>query len=304
MALKDPRASVLARLKNRFRKEGGQYQYLLQLFLQEEFIRRLSRSPHKDRFILKGGMMLYVLTDFKGRATRDMDFDLLCQSNQHDRIRQFITEICQVRTENDFVSLTFNSASQILIKREFAGSRVNILGQIGKVRIPFSIDIGYVGDVFPAPVPLEVRPQLPGFTSSRILAFQLETVIAEKLHAIVSQLKTFSRMKDFYDIYFLAGNFVFGGVLLAETIRLTFAERNCLLTKDVFDRIDALAYEERITTMWDAYLPALRGGLDLKEVLSGIRLFLSPVIDALLVGRVFDCRWDPLKKRWDPTVEQ
>ena len=101
--------TILARLKNQSKEQNIAFQVCLQLFFQEEFLRRLSISDYKDNLILKGGMFIYTLTEFDSRPTRDMDFLVRKLSGDLQNIQKVMTEICNVKTENDFLKLLLNS---------------------------------------------------------------------------------------------------------------------------------------------------------------------------------------------------
>jgi predicted nucleotidyltransferase component of viral defense system len=99
--MKDIAASVLARLKNQAKETGLSYQICLQLFCQEEFLRRLSLSPYSRNFILKGGMFIYTLTEFQSRVTQDIDFLMRKIKNESNKVREIMEEISRVSTSND-----------------------------------------------------------------------------------------------------------------------------------------------------------------------------------------------------------
>ena len=101
-------ASVLAKLKNKAKQTGKPMQLHLQLFCQEEFLRRLALSKYSSHLILKGGLFIYTLTNFESRATIDVDFLLLDISNNIDKIKEMISDILAVDTGNDFVVFTAN----------------------------------------------------------------------------------------------------------------------------------------------------------------------------------------------------
>ena len=139
-------ASVLARLKNKAKADGISYQQCLQLFFQEEFLRKLSASKYKDNLILKGGLFIYTLTNFESRATIDVDFMLRGLSNDMVRMDEIIAEILAVPTGNDFITFKALPTEPIAANRKYHGVSTQITGYIKNVRVPLSVDIG-VGDV-------------------------------------------------------------------------------------------------------------------------------------------------------------
>src|SRR6056297_256398 len=140
--MKDIAASVLARLKNKAKEKGLSYQMCLQLFCQEELLRRLSMSQYKNNFILKGGLFIYTLTEFQSRATQDIDFLMLQLNNDIDTVKNIMEGICQISSPNDYITLIVTDAKNITLDKEYPGISLKIIGRIKQVRIPFSVDIG------------------------------------------------------------------------------------------------------------------------------------------------------------------
>ena len=124
MAVKNQAASALARLKNQAKTEGINYQMCLQLFFQEEFLRRLSHSKYRENLVLKGGMFIYTLTAFDSRPTRDMDFLMRSLSNDLNHIKIVMNEICAVKTENDYILLEVTGTEQITLEKKYYLSSV------------------------------------------------------------------------------------------------------------------------------------------------------------------------------------
>ncbi len=129
--MKDITASILARLKNQSKETGLSYQMCLQLFCQEEFLRRLSLSPYSSNFVLKGGLFIYTLTEFQSRSTQDIDFLMRQLSNDIDKVKDIMEEISQVPTTYDFITIEVLNAETITPEKEYPGVSVKFLGRIG-----------------------------------------------------------------------------------------------------------------------------------------------------------------------------
>lgn len=142
----DIAASVLAKLKNKSKTSGIGYQQCLQLFFQEEFLRKLAGSKYSENFILKGGLFIYTLTNFESRATVDVDFLMRGLNNDLNRMDEIIAEILAVPTGNDFVTFKASKTNPIAVQRKYHGVSTQITGYIKNVRVPFNVDIG-VGDI-------------------------------------------------------------------------------------------------------------------------------------------------------------
>ena len=222
----DIAASVLARLKSKAAERGRSYQLCLQLFCQEEFLRRLEKSKYAENLVLKGGLFLYSLTNFDSRVTVDVDFLLRQVPSTAEQLKSLLEEIITVPTGNDFITFEIKDVAPIAITKKYAGIGASIVARIKNTRTPFSIDFG-VGDVIvPKPEKRQIPTQLPDFESPTVNTYSIETTVAEKLDAILSLMEFSSRMKDYYDLYYIANKFNFDGAVLTDALRKTFAKED------------------------------------------------------------------------------
>ena len=299
MAVKNKPASVLARLRNQAREEDINYQTCLQLFVQEEFLRRLSRSPYRDNLILKGGMFLYTLTNFESRPTQDIDFLMKKLSNDLENIKDVMEKICAVQTENDFIEIDVLSTEQITLWKKYPGVKTKLLGRMGNVRVPFSIDIGMDDVIVPDAGLRSIATRLDGFAPPELYTYSLESTVAEKFDAITQRMETTSRMKDFYDIYYLAGIFDFDGFILRKAVVETMRHRGHSLEAGVFDRIEKFDQNSNLEIRWKAFGPVKETGLQFKVVLGVLTAFLRPVTDSISDAREFTLRWSCSAGKWE-----
>lgn len=266
----DKALSVLARLKNKAKESGRSYQLCLQLFCQEEFLRRLEKSKYADNFVLKGGLFIYALTEFESRVTMDIDFLLQRLPNTPEQLQPIIEEIINTETENDFVTFEIKSVAPIAVAKKYAGIGASLVAKIKNTKTPINIDFG-VGDVI---VPKQERraipTQLDDFYSPTINTYSLETTIAEKLDAILDLMEFSSRMKDYYDIYYLATHFEFDSDTLAEAMRKTFANRNHHFTMEQFNQVIAFGEDESMQKKWQAFAKKINITSDFRTILNVI----------------------------------
>lgn len=295
----DMAASVLARLKNKAKAGGISYQQCLQLFFQEEFLRKLSASKYKDNLILKGGLFIYTLTNFESRATIDVDFMLRGLSNDMVRMDEIIAEILAVPTGNDFITFKALPTEPIAANRKYHGVSTQITGYIKNVRVPLSVDIG-VGDIIvPGAKARTIKTQLEGFDAPEIMTYSVESTIAEKLDAILQRFELTGRMKDFYDIYYLSQTFNFDGLKLQTAIAETLRNRGTDYSADSFHRITALVNDENMQVRWRHFLRTLHNpDIPFSQVMDGIAAFIEPVWDALIKGKKFQKQWDASAMNW------
>ncbi len=218
-------ASVAARLLHQAKQTGDVYQTLLTSFCFERFLHRLGKSEARERFVLKGAMLLRLWSDQPYRATRDLDL-LRHGDGSFEAIRSDIRTICAVPVEPDAVVFDPDAIriETIRAEDEYAGTRATLSARCGSARLSMQIDMGLGDSVWPAPRWC-VYPALLDFPPPRVLAYPLEAVVAEKCEAMVVLGDRNSRIKDFFDLHHLASRFEFDRATLAEAIRRVFARR-------------------------------------------------------------------------------
>ena len=290
----DIAASVLARLKNRAKASGISYQQCLQLFMQEEFLRKLSKSGYHDHLILKGGLFIYTLTNFESRATIDVDFLLQGYSNSIDTVQGLIEKILATPTGNEYIEMSAKGFEEISPQRKYHGISAQIISRIKNVRVPFNVDIG-VGDVIiPKAEQREIQTQLPGFDRPVIKTYSLESTIAEKFDAILQRFELTGRMKDFYDIYYLSRRFDFDGEKLQTAVFETLQCRGTPYERESFQRVVALAENEDMQKRWKYFLKSIKDNtLDFSAVIERIQIFLEPVFNAIVNEEEWQKSWTP-----------
>jgi len=296
-------ASVHERLLKLARKTSRPFNELLQLFAIERFMYRLSKSPHADRFILKGALMLSVWSGPVSRPT--MDIDLLGKiSNSLEEIQSVMRDACKMDVVDD--GMLFDeetvSAARITVDAEYEGVRVRIQGNLGNARVSLQIDIGFGDIIVPSPGKV-VYPTLLDFPSPELNGYTMETTIAEKYQTMVKLSAVNSRMKDFHDIWMLSRAFDFNGEVLAEAIEQTLVNRRTGLTIDaaIFDV--SFGKDEIRQVQWRGFLRKSRlrdVPEDFADVMAGIRMFLEPPVRSLASGRKFHGAWNA-KGPWAPT---
>lgn len=287
-------ASVHQRLLNKARESSRPFNEILQHYAIERFIYRLSKSPHAEKFILKGALMFSAWSGLGSRPT--MDIDLLGRIDSSlDVIADVMREACVVAVEAD--GMTFNgetvTTARITEDAEYEGVRARIQGGLGSARVHIQVDIGFGDVVVPGPTEV-IYPSLLGFLSPVLRGYSMESAIAEKFQAMVKLGVLNSRMKDFYDIWVLSQSFDLDGGQLSQAIRRTFENRNTPLpaTPTVFE--PSFAQEKGKQVQWQAFIrkAQLAGAPeDFETVAAAIRVFLGPVVVALAEGRAFRAEW-------------
>jgi len=298
-------ASILTKLKNKARSNGTPYQQCLQLFFQEEFLRRLSKSKYAENLILKGGLFIYALTNFESRATVDVDFLLRCMNSDLEHMDEVIEEILATPTgNNDVVILSAKRTERISPQRKYHGVSTQIIGHIKNVRVPFDIDVG-VGDVIiPGVQKRTMQTQLDGYDAPEILTYSLESTIAEKFDAILQRFELTGRMKDFYDIYYLSHTFDFDGRTLQEAFMQTLSTRGTPYERSSFDRIIMLAKNTDMQIKWRYFLKTIKDcDISLADLIVGIDTFLRPVWTAIVDENELFSIWNCPTRKWSNTFD-
>lgn len=296
----DTAASVLARLKNKSKESGRSYQLCLQLFCQEEFLRRLEKSDYSDNFVLKGGLFIYSLTEFDSRVTVDIDFLLKSLPNTPEQLRAILERIISVDTGNEFITFEIKSVLPISVAKKYAGISASLVAHIKNTRTPFSIDFG-VGDVIvPKREKRKIPTQLNDFSSPMINTYSLETTIAEKIDAILSLMEFSSRMKDYYDIYYLANKFDFDGKILVDALKRTFANREHNFTVEQFEQVMSFDADDLMQRKWKAFIKKIDAKTDdFSKVINTIDDFLRFPIETALNGTNFLMQWKASSNIWE-----
>jgi hypothetical protein len=247
-------ASIQQRLRNEARTASVAYNTLLEHFVLARFLARLSQSAYSDRFVLKGAQLFRLWNDQLHRPTRDADFlDYKMLAPEH--LAQVMDEICALTPPKaDALEWLPGTVTSIRAENADGGNRVKITALLGTMKIHLQIDVGYGDTVTPAPQPSQ-WPGILDFPPVPLMTYPVETVIAEKLEAIVSLALANSRMKDFYDLYWLLSHISLDPDILRTAIRNTFQNRQTSLPQSPPIAFTAAFFDApQKKTQWQAFL--------------------------------------------------
>jgi predicted nucleotidyltransferase component of viral defense system len=291
-------ASIHHRLLNLARSTNQPFNQLLYIFANERFLYRLSVSPFKTNFILKGAMAILNFALEYPRYTRDIDF-LGFTENSVDNIVQITREICAIDAKDDGLTFDLNSVTGEVIKEndEYSGVRVMLDAYLGKAKIRnLQIDVG-IGDlVYPQPKE-EVYHGLLDLPKPVINIYPLEAILSEKIHALEQHGFLNSRMKDIYDIWDIVSNKKFEGVMLSEALRLTFNNRQTPIPESLVIFDNDFLNESKFSS-WKSVgkkLQSVDQLPDLNLIINQLQNFLIPIMNALFQEKEFTLVWDPSK---------
>jgi len=241
-------------IRNLSKKKAADAQILMRNYMMERFLERMSASTYQDKFILKGGMLVAAMVGLDARATMDIDATIKGADVNVEAVERIMVDIISVPLE-DGVEFRIKQISEIMDESEYPGARVSMETEFDGVRTPLKIDIS-TGDVI---TPREVQYSFKLMLEERVIhvwAYNLETVLAEKLETVIARNLTNTRMRDFYDIHILLKlyknslNFQILGEALQATAKKRETERYLSDAVEIFYEIQN---DSKMQTLWIAY---------------------------------------------------
>jgi predicted nucleotidyltransferase component of viral defense system len=300
---KNAAASIRAGLLALAQSKGEDYQRVLGRYAIERFLYRLGQSPYRDNFALKGATLFTLWTGHTHRPTKDLDLLGRSSSSDIEEVEMTIRAICDIQDEDGIV-FHRESVEGARIKEddEYDGVRIKLLAELAGARIPMQIDIGFGDAVYPEPE-LASFPVLLPMGAPLIRAYPRESAVAEKFHAMVVLDIRNSRMKDFYDIWFMASTWTFEMASLRKAIFASFERRGSTISTAVpFALTDEFLNDPQKKKQWAAFVSRLSSespAPSLQKVGSVLRDFLLPCISVGSSSRPELNHWDP-SLRWNP----
>ena len=252
--------SVKTKLLNLMNTSGYKYMYLLARYFNERLLFRVSVSPYRDNFLLKGGSLLYALNGLETRPTIDIDFMAQRISRDREHLEKVFREILSIECEEDGVTFDVEGlrSEPITVEKEYPGTRFFVTAQMDTIVYPMSMDIGFGDVVIPGPVPVDFPLLLQDVPGINIQAYSLETVVAEKFHAMVERDVNNSRMKDFFDCYQILTTKELDDEMLYEAIKATFDNRELAYNPNLQLFTDDFCTDEARLKRWEVFLKKIQ----------------------------------------------
>lgn len=286
-------ASVLARLRNSAKSSGAPFQQVLQQYAIERFLYRISKSKHAQSVVLKGALLLKTIGIPHARPTIDIDMLRTGKADQAT-LAALIRDCATLEVEADGLTFLADSvvAEEITKDSEYQGTRILMDARMENVRLRVQVDFG-VGDVMvPGPRMIEYPLFLDG-DAIKLLAYPVESTIAEKLQAMVALGSANSRMKDFYDVWTCSNHLDFNGNTLREAISATFRNRETPMPAEEPEAFTADFVDEH-RVQWNAFVKKM-GEDDLVDalgkVVAHLKDFAMPVLRAISHGERLQGQW-------------
>ena len=243
-------------IRNLSKKKSADAQILMRNYMMERFLERISLSEYKNQFILKGGMLVAAMVGLDARATMDLDATIKGTNVSVEDVEMIISQIISIPLD-DGVSFRIKRISEIMEEADYPGVRVSMETKFDGVITPLKIDIS-TGDII---TPREIKYNFNLMLENRTIevwAYNLETVLAEKLETVISRNVTNTRMRDFYDIYILQK--LYGEQLSKDVLRdalvATAKKRETLEqieTEDIDEVFDEIQSSSVMENLWKAY---------------------------------------------------
>lgn len=247
--------SIQVRLKNEARARNRPFAELLELFAIERFLHRLGRSAERERYVLKGALLLRHWLGADSRPTRDIDL-LGPEETDAERLGSVLGELLSLDVEEDGIDFRPDTIAveAIRVESPVLGLRAKFDAGLGRTRIRYQVDVGLGDAVFP-PTDEIVPGGLLGLPMASVRAYTPYTAVAEKLEALIVLGEANTRIKDYYDLALLSRTLAFEGATLAESIRRTFARRSTPIPEESPEGLsDAFARDPRNTSRWKSFL--------------------------------------------------
>lgn len=273
--------SVKTRLLNLMNSSGYKYMYLLARYFNERLLYRVSVSQYKDNFLLKGGALLYAFNGLETRPTIDIDFMARRISRNHEYLERVFREILSIECKEDGVTFDVEDlrSEPITVEKEYPGSRFFVTAQMDSIVYPMSMDIGFGDVVTPSPVEVDFPLLLGDIPAINIKAYSLETVVAEKFHAMIDRDVTNSRMKDFFDCYQILTMKELDDEGLFEAIKATFDNRGLTKNDDLRLFSEEFYTDKARLLRWKAFIKKIQWKEDVAfiDVMRVITTSLEPM---------------------------
>ena len=240
-----------AKLRNVSKEKNMSFNSLLRLYMYDRFLERLSKSKYKDNFVLKGGFYLSTLFGIENRATVDIDTSFRNETFNEETIIKMIKEIISINI-NDNAKIYYNGIELIRDEDEYGGFRVNMIVNYDKIQEPIHIDIATGDPITPKEIKYKYKPILGDYYID-LYAYNIETVLAEKIETILNRLELNGRAKDFYDIYLIYtkdwNNINLNN--LKKAIDKTFNKRE--YKGNLLEALDIIRNSEILKERWNKY---------------------------------------------------
>ena len=272
--------SIKGKIRSMAEKKNLKSQEVLQIYFFERFLERLSKSNYKNNFVIKGGFLISSLIGIENRTTMDMDTTIKGIPLKEEKIKEIIDEIINIDVD-DGIRFEIKDISYIREEDEYENFRISLIANVGKTKNPMKLDLT-TGDAI---TPREIEYTYPCIFSKediKIMAYPLETILAEKYETIIRRNITTTRMRDFYDLYTLYNmkKDEIDYKILKEAIERTSDKRGSQeIIKDYEEIIEDIKEDSYLRSLWEVYLSENKyiGDLNFDKVVGVVRIISNRI---------------------------
>lgn len=292
--------SLRARLLNLAKKNRTNLDFLVLRYMQEKLLKRISLSRYIENFVLKGGLFFLLFDNLNPRVTKDIDFLGLDINNSEENIKNIFTKIVSIDV-NDGLIFNKDKITTEIIKKDanYKGIRVNIICSLGKIVKKIQIDVGSGDKVYPKVKKVNF-PSLLDQEIKNLIAYSMETVIAEKFEAMIKLSYLNSRMKDFYDIYNIISSYNLNGNDVKNAIQITLQNRNTKLESNLVIFKDDFYNSRDKQKQWTSFIKNINAPkLEFEFIIQLLKIFLEHPISCILNSKNSDMNWEHKTNKWD-----
>ena len=272
--------SIKGKIRSLAKKKNLKSQEVLQIYFFERFLERLSKSQYKNNFVIKGGFLISSLIGVENRTTMDMDTTIKGIALKEEKIKEIVEEIININID-DGIIFEIQDISYIREEDEYENFRISLIANVGKTKNPMKLDLT-TGDAI---TPGEIEYTYPCiFTQEdiKIMAYPLETILAEKYETIIRRNIATTRMRDFYDLYtiYKLKKDEIDYKILKEAIERTSYKRGSQeIMKDYEEIIEDIKEDSYLKSLWEVYLSENKyiGDLEFDKVVGVVRIIADRI---------------------------
>ena len=273
--------SVRARINNLARELGIAPQHALQRYFTERFLARIAASPYANNLVIKGGTLMSAILGVAHRTTMDIDATIIGMKANVSTIERVIADIADIKV-GDGIVFKIKTANADAIRKDddYGGYTIGLVASVGTIRLPIAIDVTFGDKITPKAKKRKFTQVLDGRSYITVLAYTVETVIAEKLQTVLSRGAANTRLRDFYDLHMLWVRREFKAEILGKAIQNTFANRH---SEEYWGNrlqiIESLKESQPLAEQWQRYCrktPFVRG-ISYAQVVESIKNLIEVV---------------------------
>ena len=245
--------SLKAKIRNIAKAKGISAQVVLQYYFFERFLERLSRSEYREKFILKGGLLIATMAGLHTRSTMDLDATIRSLPLDEEHIKTVIKDICAIFIDDNLI-LKITGTSQIRDDAEYGGIRVFMEAIYENINTPLTIDITAGDIITPNPVKRKFKSLFDDTLQFELLAYNTETILAEKIETILRRSVSNTRPRDFYDVYLIVKTLRFNPAIFRKAFSSTAAHRGSTEhIKNIPEILKTIKESPMLKQHWEKY---------------------------------------------------